>query len=141
MKAAVGERSALPGPNRQMYRRTLFLMAMCGIAAFILLLARLYKLQIVDHERYASLALAQQLREVPTAPARGTIYDRRGNALAVSASVENVYLSPAEIERNGEDPELIARGLAEILGLDYNEVLKKTAQTGHQAEGLHPLLS
>ena len=130
MKAAVGERSALPGPNRQMYRRTLFLMAMCGIAAFILLLARLYKLQIVDHERYASLALAQQLREVPTAPARGTIYDRRGNALAVSASVENVYLSPAEIERNGENPELIARGLADILGLDYNEVLKKTAQTG-----------
>lgn len=32
------------------------------------------------------------------------------NALAVSATVDNVYLSPAEIEAYGEDRALIARG-------------------------------
>ena len=118
------------GPNRQMLRRTLFLMAVCGIAAFSLLLARLFKLQIIDHSYYEELAIRQQLREAPTSAARGIIYDRNMNPLAVSASVDNVYLSPAEIEMYGEDKELIADGLADILGLDRDDILKKANETG-----------
>lgn len=118
------------GPNRQMLRRTLFLMAVCGIAAFLMLLLRLYKLQIVEHEYYEKLAISQQLREAPTAAARGKIYDTNMNILAVSASVDNVYLSPAEIEMYGEDRELIARGLSEILGLDYEDIYEKSGQSG-----------
>lgn len=118
------------GPNRQMLRRTLFLMAVCGIAAFLMLLLRLYKLQIVEHEYYKKLAISQQLREAPTAAARGKIYDTNMNILAVSASVDNVYLSPAEIEMYGEDRELIARGLSEILGLDYEDIYEKSGQSG-----------
>ena len=118
------------GPNRRMLRRALFMMALCGVAAFAVLLARLYKLQIVDHERYEQLAIEQQLREVPTSAARGVIYDTKMNALAVSASVDNVYLSPAEIELYGEDRELIARELSEILGLPYEEILEKASKTG-----------
>lgn len=118
------------GPNRQMLRRTLFLMAVCGIAAFLMLMLRLYKLQIVEHEYYEKLAISQQLREAPTAAARGKIYDTNMNILAVSASVDNVYLSPAEIEMYGEDRELIARGLSEILGLDYEDIYEKSGQSG-----------
>ena len=118
------------GPNRQMLRRTLALMALCGIAAFLALLIRLYKLQIIDHEYYEELAISQQLREAATSPARGTIFDTNMNPLAVSASVDNIYLSPAEIEMYGEDRELIARGLSEILGLDYDDILEKTGRTG-----------
>lgn len=110
-------------PTRQMMRRTLFLMTVCGIAAFAVLLARLYKIQIIDHEYYEQLAIEQQLREAPSSAARGIIYDRNMNALAVSAAVDNVYLSPAEIEMYGEDKELIASGLSEILGLDYYDIL------------------
>ena len=118
------------GPNRQMLRRTLALMALCGIAAFLVLLIRLYKLQIIDHAYYEELAIQQQLREAATSPARGTIFDTNMNPLAVSASVDNIYLSPAEIETYGEDRELIARGLSEILGLDYDDILEKTGRTG-----------
>ena len=118
------------GPNRQMLRRTLFLMAVCGIAAFLVLLVRLYKLQIIDHDRYEQLAIQQQLREAPCSAARGVIYDSNMNPLAVSASVDNVYLSPAEIEMYGEDKELIADNLSRILGLDRSDILKKTSQTG-----------
>lgn len=117
-------------PSRQMLRRTLSLMAVCGIAAFVLLLGRLYQLQIIDHAYYEELALQQQLREAATSPARGTIYDTNMNPLAVSASVDNIYLSPAEIDMYGEDRELIARGLSEILGLDYDDILEKTNRTG-----------
>lgn len=118
------------GPGRQMLRRTLFMMAVCGIAVFLLLLARLYKLQIIDHEYYEQLAIAQQLRQAPTSTARGTIYDRNMNPLAVSASVDNVYLSPAEIAQYGEDKELIADELSKILGLDRSDILNKASQTG-----------
>jgi len=125
----VGKRSDV-SPSRQMLRRTLFLMAVCGIAVFALLLARLYKLQIIDHEYYEAMAIEQQLREAPASVARGVIYDRKMNALAVSASVENIYLSPAEIELYGEDKELIAERLSAILGLDRQDILKKASQTG-----------
>ena len=119
-----------PGPSRQMLRRTLFLMAVFGIGAFAILLARLYKLQIMDHEKYESLAIEQQLRSVPSSAARGTIYDTNMNTLAVSASVDNVYLSPQEIEMYGEDRDLIAQGLSEILGMDYDEIYEKSGQKG-----------
>ena len=119
-----------PGPSRQMLRRTLFLMAVFGIGAFLLLLARLYKLQILDHEKYESMAIQQQLRSVPSSTVRGTIYDTNMNTLAVSASVDNVYLSPQEIEMYGEDRDLIARGLSEILGIGYDEIYEKSGQKG-----------
>ena len=118
------------GPNRKMLRRTLFLMAACGIAAFLALFARLYKLQIADHEYYERLAIEQQLREAPKSASRGVIYDANMNALAVSATVDNIYLSPAEIELYGEDKELIALRLSEILGLDYEQLLEKASRTG-----------
>lgn len=119
-----------PGPSRQMLRRTLFLMAVFGIGAFLLLLARLYKLQIIDHEKYESMAIQQQLRSVPSSASRGVIYDTNMNTLAVSASVDNVYLSPQEIEMYGEDRALIAQGLSEILGLRYDDIYEKTGQKG-----------
>lgn len=122
--------TAVLGPNRQMLRRTLFLMAAFGIAAFAVLLARLYKLQIIDHEKYESMAIEQQLRATAGAASRGVIYDRNKNELAVSASVDNVYLSPAEIAMYDEDRALIARGLAEILELDYDGIYEKTGRTG-----------
>ena len=50
-------------PNRAMVRRTLFLMAVCGILAFSVLAVRLYILQVRDHDKYEELAISQQLRE------------------------------------------------------------------------------
>ncbi len=123
------EERARRAPSRTMLRRTLFLLSVCGIAAFAVLAARLYKLQIVDHERYESAAIEQQLRGTAISAARGTIYDRDGRILAMSASVDTIYLSPAEIERYGEDAEAIAAGLAEILELDYEMVYAKTQNT------------
>ena len=114
-------------PNRTMLRRTLFLLIVCGIVAFIVLGARLYKLQIVDHDRYEKEAIEQQVRETSISANRGTIYDRNGKILAMSASVENVFISPAEIVMYEEDPVLIAQGLSEILGIDYAKILDKTA--------------
>ena len=112
-------------PNRMMLRRTLFLMLMCGVAAFAVIGIRLFKLQITDHELYEGKAIDQQLRSTTITAHRGSIYDRNGEILAMSATADTVYLSPVEIAVYEEDPQLIADGLSEILGLEADSILEK----------------
>ena len=130
MKQENGDGAQAVRLSRQMLRRGAALSALFGIGMLAVLLARLYRLQISQHDFYESLALEQQLRETKGAAARGSITDTNGNPLAVSATVENVYLSPMEIEADGEDRELIARGLAEILGTDPESLYEKTGRKG-----------
>ena len=114
-------------PNRTMLRRALFLLAVCGVAAFAVLIFQLFRLQILRHDELESAALQQQLRRTSIPASRGTIYDRSGRVLAMSATTYTVYLSPAEIAMNGEDAERIASGLSEILGADREKILSMTA--------------
>ena len=116
-------------PNAMMLRRTLVLLMVCGIAAFLVLAAQLFNLQIIKHNFYETKAIDQQVRETTVSAARGTIYDANMKILAMSASVDDIIINPSAIKKNGEDAELIARTLSEILGIDYNEILAKTAKT------------
>ena len=124
-----GRKRNVRGPNQMMLRRTLFLMIVCGIAVFIGLGLRLFKLQVIDHDKYESWAIAQQVRETTINASRGTIYDRNQKILAASADVSTIFISPAEIAKNNEDPVLIAQGLSEILGVDYGKILEMTQDT------------
>ncbi len=116
-------------PNAMMLRRTLFLLIVCGIVAFLVLGIRLFKLQIIDHDLYETAAIEQQVRETTVTAARGTIYDTNMKILAMSASVDNIYISPREIQMYKEDPTMIAAGLSEILGVDEKDILAKAANT------------
>ena len=114
-----------PGPpNQTMFRRALFLLTVCGIVSFSVLIFQLFRLQILRHDELESAALHQQLRRTVLPAGRGTIYDAQGRVLAMSATTYSVYLSPAEIAMNGEDAEKIASGLAEILSVDREKILK-----------------
>ncbi len=105
-------------PNQMMLRRALFLLSVCGIVAFIFIALRLFRLQITEHERYESAALDQQLRSSTLNASRGTIVDRGGNILAISATAWSIYLCPSELERYDEDADLISVGLGDILHMD-----------------------
>ncbi|MEG1404191.1 MAG: stage V sporulation protein D, partial [Oscillospiraceae bacterium] len=103
-------------PNSMMLRRTLWLALVCGILAFLVLALRLFKLQIIDHDFYEGKAISQQVRDKTVTAKRGTIYDTNKKILAMSASVDSVFISPKEIEMYKEDPVFIADGLSKILG-------------------------
>ena len=122
-------RSGNRPPNQRMLRRTLFLMIVCGIAAFIVLIGKLFDLQIRHHEELESAAIEQQIRETAIDSGRGTIYDRNMKILAMSASADTIYISPAEIAMYNEDPVLIARTLSEILNVDYGKIMEMTQDT------------
>ena len=115
--------------NTQILRRTLVLMGVCGILTFVILAVQLGIIQIRDHEKYEELAVEQQVRETTVTASRGTIYDSNGTVLAMSASVQTVYVSPNTIAQ-GDDAELIAKGLSEILDVDYDKVMEKINTTG-----------
>ncbi len=129
MEGKARKRRTSKRPDKHMLRRTLVLMAVCGIVAFVVLGIRLYILQIRDHDYYEELAVEQQTRQSVITAERGTIYDRNGKVLAMSASVETVFISPYEIELNKEDKQLIATRLSEILDVDYDSILEKMKDT------------
>ena len=100
--------------NQVIYNRTLLVMWILGILLFVVLFARLYWLQIHQHDEMQELAVNQQTRSAVISASRGSIYDRNGNTLAVSATAETIIISPKEIEEFVESQETsIAEAAAE----------------------------
>ena len=120
--------------NRIIQTRTLLLLGVFGVLTFVLLFAKLYHWQITEHDELQSVAVRQQTLRTTVEASRGTIYDRNGTILAMSASAEDIFLSPKEIVENDQDQSLIANGLAEILNLDAADILKKMEKTNSQYE-------
>lgn len=75
---------------------------------------KLVDLQVVRPDDYRQLSHSQRVRTQVLAADRGTIYDRSGHELAVSAPHESVFVDPALIE----DPARDAALLAEAVGID-----------------------
>ena len=143
--------------NLVIRRRTTGVMVLL-IGAFLVLLWRLYDLQINRHEEMQNRAVNQQTRSAVISASRGTIYDRNGNTLAVSATAETINISPKEIDEyvksqeksieeaaakaaeKGETytaPELrdqtyIARGLSRILEVDQEKLEEAMENLGSQ---------
>src|SRR5262249_49541731 len=75
---------------------------------------RLIYLQILQYGQFEQRAARQQQRSIDVSPARGVIYDRNGQELAMSVQVDSVFAVPSEIP----DPAMTARLLSPILKLE-----------------------
>ena len=143
-------------------RRILILGGIFGVAAFVILFAKLWQLQVVEHEKLEGQAVTQQTREVTSSANRGTIYDTNGDVLAISADVQNVILSPRDVASSVEVAEedefgnprseaiieaeretklqdtydLIADTLSDILGIDREEIMTRLQKTNSAYEVL-----
>ena len=100
-------------------RRMTIVVAIITLSFFIVI-ASLAIVSIINHEKYTSIAISQQIRDSNVAPTRGSIYDANMNVLAESATVYTVALSPLDIKE--ENYEKIADGLSRILGVDRQEI-------------------
>ncbi len=138
--------------KQRVFWRTVVLMVVFGALVFVPLAARLWELQIDQHEELQRRAVDQQTRDLAVSAERGRIYDAEGNILSISATVQNLVLSPkdlaAAIAANDEkiaqgkdaEPNLnknyIAQGLAELTGLDAGDILERMEKTNSQYEVL-----
>jgi cell division protein FtsI/penicillin-binding protein 2 len=98
------------------------------IVIFIILLlwsaaigARLYWLQIRQHDSLRSRAENQQQDSLPLLPMRGVIYDRNGKELARSSEVKSLYVQPSQLG----DLIVATSKLAKILDLDRATLLER----------------
>ncbi|HWJ03910.1 MAG TPA: stage V sporulation protein D, partial [Verrucomicrobiae bacterium] len=89
----------------------------------LLLIGRLGWIQFVKGDEYREEAIRNRMDDIPVPAKRGLITDRNGEELVVSISSDSVYAIPAEVRKG--DPDKIARELARILDLTFEDVYKK----------------
>ena len=120
------------GTTVKMWRRTLIVLIVMVALGFGLIVVSLIRLQLVDGAELQKAAVDQQLRDTTISAQRGTIYDRNMKPLAQSATVWKVVLAPAYIDKDDETlRRKISTGLADILGLDAEDIYKRTEGTSY----------
>ncbi len=139
-------------------RRTIYLLLLFGAASFLAVFAKAYDLTINQGEELKARASQQQTRSTAISASRGTIYDRNGAVLAVSATADTVFLEPRAIQDyarqlDQERSKLLAEGktsglpmtgqaykdmvaetMAELLEIDKEDVYEKMERTWSRYE-------
>ncbi|MBE6664885.1 MAG: PASTA domain-containing protein [Ruminococcaceae bacterium] len=108
----------------EMRLRALIVFSVCTVLTLVVI-GRLFYLQIIRHTHYKKLVLEQMLYETEISASRGTITDRNGITLAANYTTERVFIDPSNIAK-ADDPEavrvMIAEKLSEILEVEYDFV-------------------
>jgi cell division protein FtsI (penicillin-binding protein 3) len=81
----------------------------------------MFQLQVLEKEYLYKLAAQQQHVQIPLVPKRGTVYDSKGNELAVSIEVDSVYADARKVV----DVEKTTHQLASILQIDREELRQR----------------
>ncbi len=115
--------------QRSLFRLRVWLAVLAVVAAFSLLGARLWVLQVQDHEGLLSRADSNRTAVLPLPPRRGDITDRNGEVLARNYLAYTLDVVPAEM---GE-PDLLLAQLSQVVFLsDYQKkrFRRQLAQAG-----------
>lgn len=88
---------------------------------YILLMCRLFYIQVWCGPQFKAKAKALTVRKIPLPARRGTIYDRYGNKLAVSVDAFDIAARPTDIKHKV----VTARKLAPLIGMTSDHILQK----------------
>ena len=103
------------------------------IFLFLVIIGKVFYIQVIDYKKLNKYATGLWSRNLPLAANRGIIYDRNGIEIAGNITTTSLVLIPNQITNKEE----VAKSLAEILNVDYDEmyshVSKKTS-----IERVHP---
>ena len=111
----------------------LFITGLILLGWALIVVLRLFQLQVFAHEHYVKLAESQQDKLIPVEAVRGAIRDRNGTFLALSSHCWLVAVNPSQIQ----NPEVAAGLLARLLGLDAEKLESdiKAAMQGKHHHG------
>ena len=68
-----------------------------AVLSFVIVAGRLLYLQVINTNFYQSKAAENQTKDLIITPMRGSIYDRNMTELAVSATTQEISVSPTNI--------------------------------------------
>lgn len=137
------------------YKQVIVLVFVCVLSVYVGFF--LLKYSVLDGDRWRVLANTQQMSSVTIKAGRGSIYDTNGTVLAQSSTVWDVIINPQGIAAANEKAEkqyekdkkeaaeegktiepyvdrakLICTKLSEVLGVDYDDLLKATENISRQ---------
>lgn len=91
--------------EKRLFQRRAMVILVLVVTMMGVLVARMYQLQVVEHEIYTTLSDKNRVQVQSVAPPRGLIYDRNGVLLAENRPVFSVTLVP---ERVGDMDQALA---------------------------------
>ncbi|MBI5187894.1 MAG: penicillin-binding protein 2 [Nitrospirae bacterium] len=94
------------------------------VATFLLLIMRLWQLQILQGSEYRKLSEANRLRIIATPAPRGIIFDRNGIPLVKNSPYYYVSITHGEFDKGKIDL------LSKVLNMSVEEILEKISRNG-----------
>lgn len=130
--------------ERSQINKRVLIFVMLVAFGWVFLIIRLFGLQIIENDRYQAIVIDQLTTENKTTPERGKIFDTNMNLLVTNTTVYRVFISPYAInefekdEKNdyssGQAAREIANKCAEVLGVDYNDVMARSQKINRKDE-------
>jgi len=115
--------------------RRFLVLSLLATGVFLLLVMRLWYLQIIQGETYLRLSEKNRFRYLPVAASRGPVYDRNGVLLVDNRPAFDVVALRQEVE----DPEGLLASLAKILG-GNPQLLEEHWREGKRLPAYRPVL-
>jgi penicillin-binding protein 2 len=99
--------------NKLLIKNRLFIYTGCMIMIFLVLIVRLFWLQVIQEEIFVNKAEYQSTRWITEQASRGEVVDRKGNVLITSRPVYNLTLNYLGLK--DQDINLVVEGLVDLL--------------------------
>lgn len=112
----------------EILNRRLKIVTLCMIAAFAILMFRLWFLQILNGSNYRVQSENNRIHLQDKPPFRGMIFDRNGELLVDNRPAYNLYIIPEEVQNR----EQLLESLKSLIGLDPESVLTKFDEISHK---------
>ncbi len=151
--------------DRMTHKKAYFVLFFFVVMALVLV-AALFKMQVIDYEEYQKTVVDQMTTEVEVNPERGDIYSTNHELLATNITKYLLFISPQDIIDAMEKPEenkvdavftwdnfdgyreydlkmndLIAKFLSGLIdGVEYDDVIEKAAKEGRRYEVIAKLV-
>ncbi len=104
-----------------------------SIFLFLLIVFKVFYIQIIDYEKLNKLASSLWSRNLPIEADRGIIYDRNGIVLANNITTTSLVIIPNQIK----DKEKVSKELSNILNVSYEEMFRHINKNV-SIERIHP---
>ncbi len=103
------------------------------VLVFIIIIIRVFCLQVVEYRKLNTLAENLWSRNLPVGADRGRILDRNWKVIAGNVTTSSLVLIPNQIKNKEE----VSKKLAEVLGVSYDEMYKHVSKKV-SIERVHP---
>jgi penicillin-binding protein 2 len=125
--------------EQRLYAGRIIFMGIAAVALLLIIIARLFFLQVIKHAYFADLSQGNRVRLEPLPPDRGLIYDRQGTVIAENTPAYQLELIPEQV---ANVPDTLAR-LADLHLIDHETVpgLTRLIKTGRRFQAVPLRLS